>query len=336
MTKIRIAIVLIVLFVTGIVLTVSGLSDIIKLSGNVPDFNYESMQNLKSGSFVQGYVWNIDGCYGYVNTTNSTMGIETSSYTSEEYFAMPLVNETDLAEGLYITVSAKKKADRDLLYDICDATWEYYEGNEDAYFPEMGIVAKVKKLDPEWEDYLVEWFQLEPAYFESEADARAHIVPYELQIYNPSSAYTSLGIGLVIILAFVVVGIIIYSKYKASLTPYSAQSAAPAADDFAIERKPSENGFEEAYTPPQPVPIPDIPQPVQPDEFFAKAPKAAPVAEEPQEELAAPPVEEPKQEAAAPITGGVLGSMDELDTTGMFDDADYEVDTNSDENDFIE
>ena len=47
-------------------------------------------------------------------------------------------------------------------------------------------------------------------------------------------------------------------------------------------------------------------------------------------------MEEPKQEAAAPITGGVLGSMDELDTTGMFDDADYEVDTNSDENDFIE
>lgn len=335
MNKIRIAIVLIVLFVMGIVLTVSGLSDIIRMSGNIPDFNYESMQNLKSGSFVQGYVCNIDGCYGYVNTTNSTMGIETSSYTSEEYFAMPLINETDLAEGLYITVSAQKKADRDLLYEICDATWEYYEGNEDAQFPEMGIIAKVKKLDSEWEDYLVEWFQLDPPYFESEAEARAHIVPYELQIYNPSSAYTSLGIGLVIILIFVVIGIVVYSKFKAAKAP---QTFVPVqeANDFTIESKPSENGFEENYTPPQPVPIPDIPQPVQPDEFFAKAPKAAPIAEEPKEKPAAPPAEEPKQEAAAPITGGVLGSMDELDTTGMFDDADYEVEENSDENDFIE
>jgi len=332
MNKIRIAIILIVLFVMGIVLTVSGLSNLIKLGGDIPDFNYDSMQNIKKGDIVQGYVLNIDGCYAYTTTTNTKYGIEMNSYTSAEYFLMPLVNDTDLAEDMYITIIACNKKDRDLLYDISDATWEYYGGNVDVSFPEMGIVAKVDKLDAEYEGYLIETM-IEAEYFSTSAEVRSHVIPYTLTIYNPNSAYISLGIGLVIILIFVVIGIVIYNRFKAANAP---QTFVPVQESnaFAVESKPSENGFQETYAPPQPVPVPDIPQPVQPDDFFAKAPKAAPVVQEPQEEPA-PPAEEPKQEAA-PITGGVLGSMDELDTTGMFDDADYELDEVSDENDFTE
>ncbi|MBQ5317992.1 MAG: hypothetical protein J6K17_02720 [Oscillospiraceae bacterium] len=324
MTKIRIAIVLIVLFIMGIALTVSGLGNLIKLNGNVPDFNFESMRDIKTGDFVQGYVWNIDGCYAYTTTTNTKYGIELNSYTSDEYFVMPLVNEKDLADELYITIIASKKQDRELLYAINDATWEYYAGNMDVVFPDMGIVAKVNELDSEYEQYLIE-AMLDAEYYESAAEVRKHIIPYTLTIYNPSSAYISLGIGLLIIIAFAVIGILIYNKNKASLNQYSAPSPMSADNNFNIESKPSENGFEESYVPPQPVPIPDIPQPVQPDEFFARTPKpAAPIAEQPKEEPSAPPA------APEPISG----NMDELDTSGLLDDSYYADDLDCDDSDF--
>ena len=53
-------------------------------------------QSVRSGirslsGFVQGYVENIFDCYASETTTETTMGIETSSRTSEEYFLMPLL-----------------------------------------------------------------------------------------------------------------------------------------------------------------------------------------------------------------------------------------------------
>lgn len=325
MLKVRIAIVLIALFVVGIVLTFSGVSTLIKMSGNVKDFNYDSMQDIKKGDIVQGYVMNIDGAYAYTTTSNTKYGVEINSYISDEYFLMPLVNDTDLAKDLFITIIASKKADRDLLYDISDATWEYYGGNVDVTFPEMGIVAKVDKLDAEYEGYLIECL-LEAEYYTNASEARSHVIPYTLTIYNPSSAYTSLGIGLVIIVLYVVIGLILYNKYKSSSAPSFAQ-ASNNSNDFTIESKPSESGFGESYTPAQPVPMPELTQPTDADEFFAAKPKKVTV---PVEAVKEEPKEEP-----APVTE-ITEEMSGLDTSGLFDDADYEIDNASDENDFIE
>lgn len=325
MFKLRITIVLIALFVVGIVLTFSGVSNLIKMSGNIKDFNYDSMQDIKKGDIVQGYVLNIDGAYAYTTTTNTKYGVEINSYISDEYFLMPLVNDTDLAKDLFITIIASKKADRDLLYDISDATWEYYEGNVDVTFPEMGIVAKVDKLDAEYEGYLIECL-LEAEYYSNASEARSHIIPYTLTIYNPSSAYTSLGIGLVIIVVYVVIGLILYNKYKASKTPSFAQETA-ASNDFTIESKPSESGFGENYTQPQPVPMPELTQPTDADEFFAAKPKKVTAPVEAVKE-------EPKEEPAA--VPEIAGEMSGLDTSGLLNDADYEVNYASDESEFIE
>lgn len=102
MNKIRIAVVLVFLLVMGVVLTVSGVRDIIRINGYVPDFNFDSMADIKKGGFVQGYVENIFDCYASETTTETTMGIETSSRTSEEYFLMPLINEADVDNELYV------------------------------------------------------------------------------------------------------------------------------------------------------------------------------------------------------------------------------------------
>ena len=315
--------VLIVLFVTGIMLTASGISDIIKLNGVVPDFNYDSMQNIKEGDIVQGYVWNIIGSYANETTTNTTMGIETSSYTSAEYFIMPLINDSDSGKELYITVTARNQTDRNTLYDICDATWEYYiDSNTSVTFPEMGIVAKVKKLDDDLQAYMIDWFQSDDPWFESSSEAKSHIVCYELQIYNPNSAYTSLGIGLVIIALFAVAGVFVYKKLRVGNTssgtlPYIPQPVPPSAMDSVSA---PQNGFAETYTPPSPSaaqynaapqnsfsaptspqPIPDIPQPVQPDDFFDKSkPVSVPVSV-PAPTAVQEPAPQPEPEIPQPV-----------------------------------
>ncbi len=314
--KVRITIFLIALFIIGIAMTISGVSDLIKMSGNVPDFNYDSMQNIKKGSFVQGYIWNIDGCYANTITEEKTIGITTDSYISDEYFLMPLINDTDYEKELYITVVASDKADRDLLYAISDATWEYYNGNEDVVFPDMSIVAKVSRLGDEYQGYLVE-AMLESEYYATEAEVRQHIVPYALNIYKPKSAYTSLGIGLLIVAVFVAVGIVFYIKFKKENAP---EAFIPADNSDVGFAKPSAaDGFAETYTPPQPVPIPNIPQPADADEFFSRTPKPAQaVAQQPAPEAPAP------VEAAAQAAETTVGDMDGLDTTGLFSDSDYE------------
>ncbi len=318
MNKIRIAIVLIVLLVFGIALTVSGISNIIKLNGEIPDFNYDSMQNIKKGDFVQGYVGYILDCYANETTTNTTMGIETSSRTSEEYFIMPLINEADAEKDLYITITASKSADRDLLYQICDETYESYN-NDDIDWTEFGIVAKVKNIDPELTQYMTEWFQ-ETAWFDEDennktsvSEIRQHILPYELVIYNTSGAYIGLIAGIIIIAAFAVAGVIAYRKLKPQPLYGGTESYSPYEPNTATPAQPADGGFSEVYTPPAPQPIPDIPQPLQPDEFFARTPKAP----KPAEEKAETPKPSSDSAEAPAILPSAAGDMDALDTSAL-------------------
>ena len=64
-------VVLVFLLVMGVVLTVSGVRDIIRINGYVPDFNFDSMADIKKGGFVQGYVENIFDCYASETTTET-------------------------------------------------------------------------------------------------------------------------------------------------------------------------------------------------------------------------------------------------------------------------
>jgi len=307
MNKIRLVILLAVLLILGIALTISGISNIIKLNGTIPDFNFDSLQNIKSGDFVQGYVGNILDCYASETTTNTTMGIETSSHTSEEYFIMPLINDADAEKELYITITASKQNDRDLLYKICDETYESYMGNTVENWTEFGIVAKVKKIDPELDGFLTEWFQEVQWFDEDEthhasvSEIKQHILPFELVVYNTNGAYTGLIVGLVIIAAFAVVGTIVYKKLRPGReTEPAYTSPAPGAAEES-------GGFSESFAPAEPQPIQNIPQPVQPDEFFTRPERPARPVPEPQPE---------PEKSPAPVTADV-GNMDSLDTSAL-------------------
>ena len=310
MFKVRVTIVLIFLFVIGVVLTVQGVSDVIKINGYVPDFNYDSMADVKKGGFVQGYVANIYDCYASETTTETTMGIETSSRTSEEYFLMPLINEADEANDLYVTISASNINDRRTLLDVRNDTWKYISGDTDFDFTEMYIVARVKKIDDDLMPLLTEWF-MENEFYDSVYEAEQHVIPYEFVIYrNLNAPYISLIAGLLIIAAFTAAGVIVYKKMRPSSpaaetgyyspSPSAAENTGNApADSFAENSRPA------------PMPVPDIPQPLQPDEFFTRPEKTpAPAAEK------EPPKPEPEPQAAA----FVPGDMDGLDTSALSTD----------------
>lgn len=299
MNKIRIAIVFIFLAVAGVILTVSGITDIIKLNGDIPDFNFESMQNVKNGDFVCGYVSNILDCYASETTTNSTMGIETSSRTSEEYFLMPLVNETDEAESLYVTISASNIEDREILYKIRNDTWEYMDGNTDIDFTEMAIIARVKNIDDDLMPLLIDWFQEVDFFDGNEIEIRKHIIPYEFVVYrNTNTPYICLIIG-VIMIAVVVVAVFFVIKH---IMPKKVE-AVPYSQPDNISENASANGFAETYTPPQP-----ISQPTQPEDFFP-TPKPKPVPE-------SKPKPAPKKEPPKPVSANNYEDTN-LDTSGL-------------------
>ncbi|MBD5140208.1 MAG: hypothetical protein HDT25_02150 [Ruminococcus sp.] len=302
MNKIRIAIVFIFLAIAGVVLTVSGISDIIKINGDIPDFNFESMQNVKKGDFVCGYVNNILDCYASETTTNTTMGVETSSRTSEEYFLMPLINDVDEAESLYVTISASNIEDRRLLYAICDDTWEYMDGNTDIDFTEMAILARVKEIDSDLMPLLIDWFQEADYCDGNEIEIRKHILPYEFVVYrNPNAPYISLIVGVIMIAIVAVVGFF----FIRALMPKKVETA-PYIPPANASENTDANGFAEKYTPPQP--LPNVSQPVQPDDFFP-APK-------PKSETETKPKPEPPKEPPKPVSVNNYEDTN-IDTSGL-------------------
>lgn len=303
MNKIRIAIVFIFLAVAGVVLTISGISDIIKINGDIPDFNFESMQNVKKGDFVCGYVNNILDCYASETTTNTTMGIETSSRTSEEYFLMPLINDEDEANSLYVTISASNIEDRNMLNDICDDTWEYMDGNTDVEFAEMAILARVKEIDSDLMPLLIDWFKDADYCDGNEVEIRKHILPYEFVVYrNPNAPYISLAVGVIMIAVVAVAGFFVIRTFIPKKQSSGGETATYVPTPN-ISGNTDANGFSEAYTPPRP-----LSQPVQPEDFFP-APK-------PKSETAQKPKPEPQKEPPKPVSAAGYEDTN-LDTSGL-------------------
>ncbi|MCM1479698.1 MAG: hypothetical protein NC085_08325, partial [Muribaculaceae bacterium] len=265
MNKIRIAIVFIVLAIIGFSLTIGGISDIIKLNGDLAIFNIDDMREAKKGDIAYGIVWNVYENYANETTTNTTMGIETSSYTSREYFVMG-VFPNDSEEEYYLTLSASKKDDIAMIYDIItyEMTSEDWEDH-----PEFPIYVKVKALDSDLNGFLTE--ELEAAeIFDSRDELQSHIVQFELAVYDPQTAYTNLIIGIVIIAVVAVVGFFVVRRFlpqKNADVPFT-----PPADNGGNA---AANGFSETYAAPQP--LPNVSQPANPDDFFpARKPKSEP------------------------------------------------------------
>ncbi|MDE7290381.1 MAG: hypothetical protein K2N71_12950, partial [Oscillospiraceae bacterium] len=294
MNKIRIAIVFIYLSIAGVMLTVGGISDIIKLNTDMAIFNIDDMRNAKKGDIVCGIMWNVYANYANETTTNTTMGVETSSYTSREYFVMGVYPD-ESEEEFYITLSASKKDDIDMLRQVIN-----FESNNEDWdnHPEYPIYAKVKSLDSDLNSFLVEGIESWEI-FDSRAEVQRHIVPFELAVYNPKTAYTNLIIGLILIAVVIIACFVVWRIIMPKRIAPAVHEPPSAVPDNA-------NGFAEKYTPPQP--MPNVSQPVQPDDFFP-APKPKP---EPESK----PKPEPKKEPPKPVSVNNYEDTN-LDTSGM-------------------
>lgn len=279
----------------GIMLTIGGISDIIRLNGNIAIFNLEDMRNVKKGDIVGGIVWNVYANYANETTTNTTMGVETSSYTSREYFVMG-VYPNDSDEEFYITLSASKKEDIDMIRNII-----YFENNNEDWdaHPEYPIYAKVKSLDSELNGFLTEGIEAWEI-FDTRAEVQNHIIPFELAVYYPKTAYTNLIIGVIMLAVVIIAGFILWRIFMPKRVA-PAPSASPTAEPSAA------NGFSETYAPPQP--LPNVSQPVQPDDFFP-APKPKPATDAPK------PKPEPQKEPPKPVSVNNYEDTN-LDTSGL-------------------
>lgn len=306
MLKFRLGIVLIFLAIFGVMLTVGSISDMIKMNGTMPYFNSaDEVKNLKKGDIAVGFVWNVYGNYANQTTTETTMGIETSSYTSREYFVLGIYpDDENSEEEYYLTVSASKKNDIDMLRRVRD-----FENENESWenHPEYPIYTKVKKLDSDLNGFLLDGIEKWEVYG-SRAEIQRYIVPFELSVYDPKTATTNLIVG-VVMLGIAIVGgflfwkIVIRKKEKEVVLnetpPYQPPNRENAEGDSA---------FAETYSPA----LPMVSQPVQPDEFFARPEKPKPV---PQKETKAENKPEPKPANAASYEDT------NLETSGLDTDA---------------
>lgn len=245
--------------IVGIVLLVMGLSDLIgaqtfrsdmlkniENEENIIDYMQPSDYKLKAN--VCGNIYDLLGCYCTETTTNTVNGIETSSHTSGSYYLMPIYPETG-DDVYYITVVArtgKFTAQCDMLLDDLD---EYFGGNENVEFHDCILYGKVKELEDDAREYLIEAIQ-EIELFDDFSDAtiNKYVLPYQLEEYNyenhMNAAKVMIPFGLVFIAIFAAAFIIINKRNSDVNESYINNSNARENIPDAFDTdKPVENMF---------------------------------------------------------------------------------------------
>lgn len=250
--------------IVGIVLLVMGLSDLIgaqtfrsdmlkniENGENIIDYMQPSDYKLKAN--VCGNIYDLLGCYCTETTTNTVNGMETSSHTSGSYYLMPIYPETG-DDVYYITVVArtgKFTAQCDMLLDDLD---EYFGGNENVEFHDCILYGKVKELEDDAREYLIEAIkEIELLNDFSEATINKYVLPYQLEEYNyenhMNAAKVMIPFGLVFIAIFVVFFIVINKRNSDVNESNINNSNAPASIPDAFDAdKPVENMFKQTQT----------------------------------------------------------------------------------------
>lgn len=290
--------------VVAAVLMVMGIVDIIGAAMFKSDISkaYDEYRNditimagseYEKGQNVYGDILYLYGCFCEETTTRTSYGVTTSSSVTGSYYLMPIISENE-EEEKYITVLVHNKDSVSALESITDDTYAYLNGDENIEWHDYFLMGKVKPLEEDVRDYMIEWFK-EYEWFDSYSDAEMdkYIVPYQIEEYDPDakskSGWILFGIGLAVLALFAVI-FIITSKRSSSCTQ--------APDENAyMPYNPAENNAQSAeshynmpqYTPVQPVSA--VPKPPQqtaaadPEEFFGSLDKRSSGNEEHQPEL---------------------------------------------------
>ncbi len=184
--KTRLAVLFGILFILGIVFTVTGIVENSAAENAELDFNYMEEYQFKEGMYVKGRVYEIYGEFAVEETQHKTMGITTSTRVSSHYYVVPMVGTFESYTPKYIAVEISHVGMVEEAEKLMEQTWNYYDYDvEPSIWNEFDIQGKVTALDGELLGYLYEWFM-----YGNEGTTRADyedlICPYVITYRNTS------------------------------------------------------------------------------------------------------------------------------------------------------
>lgn len=255
--------------IVGLVCLIMGLTDLIGAlsfkndiknnilnSENIIDDMYQSDYKLNEN--ICGNIYYLYECFCEETTTNTVNGIKTSSRVSGSYYLMPITNfENDYDDNIYyVTVLAKDKDFTANCELLVEDTYDFLMGDDNVNFHDCIFYGKVKPLEDDVKEYLVEWVKdVELFDDNSAATIDKYILPFELEQYNIDnhlrSAKFLIPIGIAFIAFCVVIFIIRYkneskqtedaalnSSYEPFNTPQPTSSN--ASSSYNLSYKPEE------------------------------------------------------------------------------------------------
>ena len=225
----RIFFVGVAMFIAGIVLVITSVSDSNKLK-HVKDLSTMRVEDFKKGDFVEGDIYLIMDEFAYMEEYDSTFGVKHNSRVASRYFVFPL-------EGAeYDQYAALEIGNTDLANTaaaMCDEFYSVYVEDKEISDPtSIHITGKIKKMDKKIEEYFYEWGM----YGEEDQNKSNYTdiaAPLEIQYYAPGFAERSITTGAIIaVIGGIITGafVFIWLKNKREGTSDEASSIpAPSA-----------------------------------------------------------------------------------------------------------
>lgn len=271
------------LAIVGIVFIGFGLSSLFGAMGFRNDIkkNIENEEKIidlmypsdyKLNENVCGYISFLFECFCEETTTNTVNGIKTSSRVSGSYYLMPIVNSDENAESLsYITVLIKDKDVKADCEQLVNDTYDYLSGNDNVEFNDLLFTGKIKPLEDDVKEYLVEWVQdVELFDDNSTATINKYVLPYQLEEYNWDNHYRSakifIPIGVVIVAVCTVILVLVVKKNKKQ------------DEEQAVFNADNSNGYDTSYKSEEPAPALNVPNNFAPAASSEKVRTSAPAA----------------------------------------------------------
>lgn len=184
--KTRLFFVFAILFVLGIVFTITGVIENSAAENAELDFNYMDEYQFKDGMYVKGRVYEIYGEFAVEETENKTWGITTSKRVSSHFYVVPMVGTFEDETPKYIAVEISHVGMVEEAEKLMEQTWNYYDyGIEPGIWNEFDIKGKVYELEGELLNYMYEWFMYGDANA-TRADYKDMICPYVIKYRNTS------------------------------------------------------------------------------------------------------------------------------------------------------
>ena len=199
--KRRGVILLVVMFIFGLVTTITGTIDSSKASRAEKDFNAMTRYEFKDGMYVGGRVYEIYDEFAYEESYEETFGVKHNERVTTHYYVVPMLASYDTDTPMYIAVEISHVDTIAQAEKLMQQTWDYYDsGIEPVVWSEFDLIGEVYPLEGELDSYFYEWYSYGDATV-TRADYEKHVCPWVIKHYSAkgNSSAMAFSIGMMIV-----------------------------------------------------------------------------------------------------------------------------------------